>query len=149
MFRYCSLLSTAHSLTFCSKVQFSIGTCKYVRLCFFTYSHSFCCQRSAVTAATAGSDAGVGSLAYFSEEESGESSNQEEEESDGAESDDHDNEDSTNMLDEQLERRAASSGELFIMFTGLKTKIDRLIFFLGTVPKLPIWLGTAPLKYQR
>ena len=33
-------------------------------------------QRSAVTAATAGSDAGVGSLPYFSEEESGESSNQ-------------------------------------------------------------------------
>lgn len=49
---------------------------------------------------------GVGSLAYFSEDEdTGESSNQEEEESDGAESDEHEGDDMA-MMDEQLERRS-------------------------------------------
>ncbi len=47
-------------------------------------------QRSAVTAATAGSDAG---LAYFSEDESAESSNQEEDDSDNEGSEDRDDND--------------------------------------------------------
>ncbi|XP_033727140.1 E3 ubiquitin-protein ligase UBR5-like isoform X1 [Pecten maximus] len=60
-------------------------------------------QRSAVTAATAGSDAGLGSLAHFSED-SGESSNQEDDyESDGDQSDQNDADD-MNYIDEQLER---------------------------------------------
>ncbi|XP_013417983.1 E3 ubiquitin-protein ligase UBR5 isoform X2 [Lingula anatina] len=64
-------------------------------------------QRSAVTAATAGSDAGVGSLAYFSEEE-GESSNQDDDdESEAAESEEHDQDD-TGFIDEQLERRSTT-----------------------------------------
>ncbi|XP_046357083.2 E3 ubiquitin-protein ligase UBR5-like isoform X2 [Haliotis rufescens] len=61
-------------------------------------------QRSAVTAATAGSDAGLGSLAHFSED-SGESSNQEDDyESEGGESEEHDTDEFV-YLDEQLERR--------------------------------------------
>ncbi|XP_055998190.1 E3 ubiquitin-protein ligase UBR5-like isoform X2 [Ostrea edulis] len=60
-------------------------------------------QRSAVTAATAGSDAGLGSLAHFSED-SGESSNQEEDyESEGEQSNGNDADD-MNYIDEQLER---------------------------------------------
>lgn len=60
-------------------------------------------QRSAVTAATAGSDAGLGSLAHFSED-SGESSNQEDDyESEAGESEEHDDE--FVYMDEQLERR--------------------------------------------
>ncbi|XP_062606641.1 E3 ubiquitin-protein ligase UBR5-like isoform X3 [Saccostrea cucullata] len=61
-------------------------------------------QRSAVTAATAGSDAGLGSLAHFSED-SGESSNQEEDyESEGEQSNDGNDADDMNFIDEQLER---------------------------------------------
>nr|KAG5701108.1 hypothetical protein BaRGS_002584 [Batillaria attramentaria] len=67
-------------------------------------------QRSAVTAATAGSDAGLGSLAHFSED-SGESSNQEDDyESDAGDSEEHDDDEFVYM-DEQLERRStAASG---------------------------------------
>ncbi|XP_060590423.1 E3 ubiquitin-protein ligase UBR5-like isoform X1 [Ruditapes philippinarum] len=69
-------------------------------------------QRSAVTMATAGSDAGMGSLAHFSD--SGESSNQEDEyESEGGDSEEHEGED-LGTLDEQLERRnnaAANQGQ--------------------------------------
>ncbi|KAL4218424.1 E3 ubiquitin-protein ligase ubr5 [Mactra antiquata] len=68
-------------------------------------------QRSAVTMATAGSDAGMGSLAHFSD--SGETSNQEEEyESEGGDSEEHEGED-LGTLDEQLERRnnAANQGQ--------------------------------------
>ena len=46
------------------------------------YKDATSAQRSAVTAATAGSDAGAGSVAYFSDGESAESSNQDDE-SDG------------------------------------------------------------------
>ncbi|XP_078331394.1 E3 ubiquitin-protein ligase UBR5-like isoform X2 [Crassostrea virginica] len=61
-------------------------------------------QRSAVTAATAGSDAGLGSLAHFSED-SGESSNQEEDyESEGEQSNEGNDADDMNYIDEQLER---------------------------------------------
>lgn len=61
-------------------------------------------QRSAVTAATAGSDAGLGSLAHFSED-SGESSNQEEDyESEGEQSNEGNDADDINYIDEQLER---------------------------------------------
>lgn len=69
-------------------------------------------QRSAVTAATAGSDAGLGSLAYFSED-SGESSNQDDDdESEAAESEEPDA-DELPYPDEQLERRsnAGSHGQ--------------------------------------
>ncbi|XP_074657055.1 E3 ubiquitin-protein ligase UBR5-like [Tubulanus polymorphus] len=71
-------------------------------------------QRSvAATAATAGSDVaadGLASLAYFSEEDSGESSNQEEEDdSEVAESDDHEP-DLNTLVDEQLERRTTGTG---------------------------------------
>ncbi|BFZ21562.1 hypothetical protein BsWGS_24601 [Bradybaena similaris] len=60
-------------------------------------------QRSAVTMATAGSDAGLGSLAHFSED-SGDSSNQEEDyESEAGESEERDT-DEFIYLDEQLER---------------------------------------------
>ena len=51
---------------------------------------------------------GVGSLAYFSEEESGESSNQEDE-SDAGESEEHDADD-IGLVDEQLERRSNTGG---------------------------------------
>ncbi|KAK6168099.1 hypothetical protein SNE40_021993 [Patella caerulea] len=62
-------------------------------------------QRSAVTAATAGSDAGLGSLAHFSED-SAESSNQEDDyESEAGESEEHDTDEFV-YLDEQLERRS-------------------------------------------
>ncbi|KAL3890879.1 hypothetical protein ACJMK2_003152 [Sinanodonta woodiana] len=60
-------------------------------------------QRSAVTAATAGSDAGLGSLAHFSD--SGDSSNQDDYESEAGDSDDQEADD-LNYLDEQLERRS-------------------------------------------
>lgn len=77
-------------------------------------------QRSAVTAATAGSDAGLASLAYFSEEEeeesAGESSNQEEEESEG-EGSEHDAE----HMDEQLERRSTSGRRGFPQSTLSET----------------------------
>ncbi|XP_036356729.1 E3 ubiquitin-protein ligase UBR5 isoform X2 [Octopus sinensis] len=70
-------------------------------------------QRSAVTAATAGSDAGLGSLAYFSED-SGESSTQDDDddESEAAESEEPDA-DELPYPDEQLERRsnAGSHGQ--------------------------------------
>ena len=60
-------------------------------------------QRSAVTAATAGSDTG---LAYFSDdEESGESTNPDEEDSDAGESDDHQD---AMPLDELLEQRSTA-----------------------------------------
>ncbi|CAH1775507.1 unnamed protein product [Owenia fusiformis] len=63
-------------------------------------------QRSAVTAATAGSEGGMGSLAYFSEEESVGSS-QRDDESDASEEQD----DVLNILfDEQLERRVTTPG---------------------------------------
>ncbi|ESO86003.1 hypothetical protein LOTGIDRAFT_129991 [Lottia gigantea] len=63
-------------------------------------------QRSAVTAATAGSDAGLGSLAHFSED-SAESSNQEDDyESDADGSEEHDTDEFV-YLDEQLERRSS------------------------------------------
>jgi E3 ubiquitin-protein ligase EDD1 len=71
-------------------------------------------QRSAITAATAGSDAGLGSLAHFSED-SGESSNQEEDyESDGGESEEREAEE-LNYLDEQLERQS-SIGDYYLPF---------------------------------
>ncbi|XP_076438030.1 E3 ubiquitin-protein ligase UBR5-like isoform X2 [Babylonia areolata] len=64
-------------------------------------------QRSAVTAATAGSDAGLGSIPRFSEEDSGESSNQEDEyDSEAGESEEHDDE--YVYMDEQLERRSTT-----------------------------------------
>ncbi|KAH3897177.1 hypothetical protein DPMN_021362, partial [Dreissena polymorpha] len=64
-------------------------------------------QRSAVTMATAGSDAGLGSLAHFSD--SGDSSNQEEEyESEGGDSEELEE---LATLDEQLERRANSGSQ--------------------------------------
>uniref|UniRef100_A0A0L8I213 UBR-type domain-containing protein n=1 Tax=Octopus bimaculoides TaxID=37653 RepID=A0A0L8I213_OCTBM len=70
-------------------------------------------QRSAVTVATAGSDAGLGSLAYFSED-SGESSTQDDDddESEAAESEEPDA-DELPYPDEQLERRsnAGSHGQ--------------------------------------
>ncbi|XP_059176788.1 E3 ubiquitin-protein ligase UBR5-like isoform X3 [Physella acuta] len=60
-------------------------------------------QRSAVTMATAGSDAGLGSLAHFSED-SGDSSNQEDDyESEAGESEERDT-DEFIYMDEQLER---------------------------------------------
>lgn len=74
-------------------------------------------QRSAVTMATAGSDAGLGSLAHFSED-SGDSSNAEEEEEE-EEEDDYESEagesegrdtDEFIYLDEQLERPPTSGG---------------------------------------
>ena len=74
-------------------------------------------QRSAVTMATAGSDAGLGSLAHFSED-SGDSSNAEEEEeeeeeedyeSEAGESEGRDT-DEFIYLDEQLERPPTSGG---------------------------------------
>ncbi|GFO10305.1 E3 ubiquitin-protein ligase ubr5 [Plakobranchus ocellatus] len=74
-------------------------------------------QRSAVTMATAGSDAGLGSLAHFSED-SGDSSNAEEEEeeeeeedyeSEAGESEGRDT-DEFIYLDEQLERPSTSGG---------------------------------------
>ncbi|KAK3087035.1 hypothetical protein FSP39_000732 [Pinctada imbricata] len=68
-------------------------------------------QRSAVTAATAGSDAGtgLGSLAHFSED-SGESSNQEDDyESENDRSEDGNDADDMHYIDEQLERCNTSS----------------------------------------
>ncbi|XP_052763231.1 E3 ubiquitin-protein ligase UBR5-like isoform X2 [Mya arenaria] len=66
-------------------------------------------QRSAVTMATAGSDAGLGSLAHFSD--SGESSNQEEDyESDGGDSEEQDGEEIA-TIDEQLERRTNTGSQ--------------------------------------
>ncbi|KAI0232893.1 E3 ubiquitin-protein ligase UBR5 [Lamellibrachia satsuma] len=81
-------------------------------------------QRSAVTAATAGSDAGVGSLAYFSlEEESGESSNQEEDDTDGVDSEDNDG-DEVGILSEPLERRT-TSGAARSYFYGASCDTER------------------------
>jgi len=78
-----------------------------------THSHNdnASIQRSAITAATAGSDAGVGSLPYFSddEEDSGDSSSQDDK-SDGGESDDNDA-DVGGLLEEQLERRTNTGGQ--------------------------------------
>ena len=64
-------------------------------------------QRSATTGATAGSDAGVASLAYFSEEESADSSNADDEEESEAAETEPDTEELA-FIDEQLERRAAN-----------------------------------------
>ncbi|RWS09512.1 E3 ubiquitin-protein ligase UBR5-like isoform X2 [Dinothrombium tinctorium] len=61
-------------------------------------------QRSATTGATAGSDAGVASLAYFSEDESADSSNAEDEEESEAAETEPDTEELA-FIDEALERR--------------------------------------------
>ncbi|ESN90470.1 hypothetical protein HELRODRAFT_71154 [Helobdella robusta] len=67
-------------------------------------------QRSAITAATAGSDAGVGSLPYFSDddEDSGDSSSQDDDSKAG---DSADNDaDVAGLLDEQIDRRNNNQG---------------------------------------
>ncbi|KAI1289573.1 E3 ubiquitin-protein ligase UBR5 [Halotydeus destructor] len=61
-------------------------------------------QRSATTGATAGSDAGVASLAYFSEDDSGDSSNAEDEEESEAAETEPDTEE-ISFIEEPLERR--------------------------------------------
>lgn len=78
-----------------------------------THSHAdnASVQRSAITAATAGSDAGVGSLPYFSddEEDSVDSSSQDDDSKAG--DDDADNDaDVGGLLEEQLERRNTTTG---------------------------------------
>lgn len=65
-------------------------------------------QRSATTGATAGSDAGVASLAYFSEDESADSSNAEDEDESEAAETEPDTEE-LNFVEDTLERRANST----------------------------------------